>query len=92
MADAGDVLSSHSYPTASVPDCATNTRYPPGPLGNRTVRMNETSPASDPRGHYALAHGAERVLGHSEFGGRCLALALGDPGVIGKGIVAQRGV
>ncbi len=67
QADAGTILSSHSYDGASVPNCSA-----PG-IGN-------ASAASSSRGHYALEHCAQHVLFNSEFGGLCLApSAIGMP-------------
>jgi hypothetical protein len=67
QADAGTILSSHSYDGASVPNCSA-----PGTLN--------ASAASDSRGHYALEHCAQHVLFNSEFGGLCLApSAIGMP-------------
>jgi hypothetical protein len=66
-ADVGDILSSHSYPAASVPNCS-------------AAGMQQLSLATDSRGHYALPHCKERVLVNSEFGGLCLApSAIGLP-------------
>eukprot|EP01047_Picozoa_sp_COSAG01_P026041 COSAG01_NODE_1664_length_9573_cov_31.637429_9_plen_109_part_00 len=54
--DAGDILSSHSYPSPSAPNCSA-----PG--------MGSLSAPSDRRGHYALRHCESHVLMNSEFGG-----------------------
>ena len=59
QADAGSILSSHSYDAASVPNCSA-----PGYL-------NASEP-SNSRGHYPLPNCASHVLFNSEFGGLCL--------------------
>ena len=67
QADAGTILSSHSYDAASVPNCSA-----PG--------TPNASAATDSRGHFALTHCAQHVLLNSEFGGLCLApSAIGLP-------------
>ena len=67
QSDAGSILSSHSYPMASMPNCSS-----PG--------IANLSGASASRGHYALTHCEQRVLINSEFGGLCLApSAIGLP-------------